>query len=116
MRKLGFGAEWRRWRSGDGNGCGCWFGSNAGNVESIGKPIDAGNFTFDEPDAVYGAGLEFAKSADTGKYNEAVYDGAEDDAGDFAEWVALRIDAGYAGRAKRISDESWHAGNGIVSE
>lgn len=114
VRKLGCSAERRRRRGGDRSRRGCWNrrgcdGTNTGNVESCGNSVDARNPTgndfdseFSGHDAVHGAGLEFDKPANARQYNEAIDNAAEYDSGNVAERVALRIAAGYTGRAERI--------------
>jgi hypothetical protein len=129
-RKLGTGAERRCWRSWDRSRGWCWngrwYGSNAGNFEPFGcgddpwRPVNAepaGNdfyAEFAELDAFNCTGLEFAKPADAGQYDQAVYDGAKYDSGNFSEWVALRIAAWYSGCAEWIGNQSGNSGYRVV--
>jgi hypothetical protein len=124
-RKLGTGAERRGWRGWDRSRGWCWNGgwrgSNAGNFNSFGSDVDAGqpagndfDAEFAELDAFNCTGLEFSKAADAWQYHQAIDDGAEYDSGNFSEWVALGIAAWYSGRSEWIRNQSGNSGYGVV--
>jgi hypothetical protein len=121
-RKLGTGAERRGWdRSRGWCWNGRWRGSNAGIFKSFGSDVDAGQpagndfyAEFAELDAFNCTGLEFSKAADARQYHQAIDDGAAYDSGNFSEWVALRIAAGYSGRSEWIGNQSGNSGHGVV--